>query len=316
MLKANWHLQLTQVYYPLFLSFGAIYGAPLGRYVFSVICVMYILQIPFRWYQAKIACSIFYSETLKHFIKMIDNYKEIAGYHEKEHSILKSMKILIFGDCVCFFVSVMVDEMPYWTIFMYIGFLFVLLGFKLSLKYEWFGHYNTQYSVDHNILHILNIPSLSMYSEKIDNSFRLVSCPQDEEQRPYAGALCDRSACLYLVNDKVAIPMCYDTEQRDAVIKDIREQCSRSDLAVINITENTMPKAMASGLLIQRGLLLWFGFALLLWYVYRALHANMVTTAFLLPLMSFLCCWGVLELYSMKLRKLGHGCLKEAAGLS
>lgn len=88
MLKANWHLQLTQVYYPLFLSFGAIYGAPLGRYVFSVICVMYILQIPFRWYQAKIACSIFYSDTLKHFIEMIDKHKEIAEYYEKDHSIL------------------------------------------------------------------------------------------------------------------------------------------------------------------------------------------------------------------------------------
>ena len=109
--------------------------------------------------------------------------------------------------------------------------------------------------------------------------------------------------------------MCYDPEENEQAIAQLRTETFLRDIPVVTLDENLMPVPASSGILAVWAVGSLVGFYFLLGYMYHLAHGNPQVTKQILPLISFLCTWGVLEVYSLVLRHKGQSRLRKAAGL-
>ncbi|MHB1462241.1 MAG: hypothetical protein ACYC1M_13235 [Armatimonadota bacterium] len=159
------------------------------------------------------------------------------------------------------------------------------------------------------------LPSVIYYRIKSGDILHLLACPPAANLAALASAISERRASLYLVSADAVIPVCYKPEENESAIQQLRTETFQRDIPLVTLEENPMPVPASGGVLSLWAVSLILGFYFGLGRIYHLAHGNPQVTKQILPLISFLCTWSVLEVYSLVLHRKGYARIRKAVRL-
>ncbi len=303
---------------------GAIIGAPLGfslvpicAFIFQVIIMIIslpkIIAVASSGIPDITNWNVFFSLLDKHIERTDKDSKPSVDISQ----IVLVSKFAFYGAFMQIFGAAFLSESSamVYAVVAYVGTLFVMWNFRFVRRWAWSFDIDTQYVVSNKIVQFMEFPSLEMQYMPVKAAVKLLSCPPDADQAVIASAISERRASLYLVSADAVIPVCYNPEENDRAIGQLRTDTFQRDIPVVALEENPMPEP-ASGIVLawwSVGLLVGFYFGL--GQLYHLAHSNPQVTKQILPLISFICTWGALEVYSLVLRRRGYAKIRKAVGM-